>query len=101
MPGPIKPKDVAKRKHIPEAVFEVFNDFISRKWDGHKAVIEQETVASAVAAALGCAKHEVYDSHYLDIEDAYRKAGWKVEYDKPGYNETYPATFTFRKKRSS
>jgi hypothetical protein len=32
----------------------------------------------------------------LDIEDTYREAGWKVEYDKPAYCENYPANFTFR-----
>lgn len=33
--------------------------------------------------------------HWLNFEGAYRRAGWKVEFDKPGYNESYPATFKF------
>lgn len=36
------------------------------------------------------------DREHLDVEDVYRAAGWEVTYDKPGYNETYDATFTFR-----
>ncbi len=41
---------------------------------------------------------EIYERHLLDVEPSYRAEGWEVEYDKPGYNETYEATFTFRKK---
>ena len=36
---------------------------------------------------------------WLDVEGIYRKAGWDVEYDSPGYCEDYPATFKFRKKK--
>ena len=37
----------------------------------------------------------LYEKHYLDVEDAYRKRGWIVDYDKPAYNETYDAFFEF------
>lgn len=40
----------------------------------------------------------VYGKQYLDVEDIYRKEGWKVVYDKPAYCETYEPTFTFSKK---
>ena len=33
----------------------------------------------------------------MDIESIYRADGWGVYYDKPGYNETYTATFEFTK----
>lgn len=39
----------------------------------------------------------IFDKHWLDIEDTYRKAGWNVEYDKPGYCENYDAYFVFSK----
>ena len=45
------------------------------------------------------ARQELFDNHYLDIEPAYRNAGWKVEFDKPGYNETYDSYFVFSKKK--
>ncbi len=32
---------------------------------------------------------------WLNVEELYRAQGWTVTYDKPGYNESYPATFTF------
>jgi hypothetical protein len=33
----------------------------------------------------------------MDVEDVYQKAGWEVEFDKPGYNEDYEANFKFSK----
>lgn len=45
---------------------------------------------------LGLSRQEIFDNRLLDVEDVFRSQGWKVEYDKPGYNESYPATFTFR-----
>lgn len=99
MTGPIKPKHVQelKNKTIPEKVFEVFNKLIVDNWSGNSCTIMQDEAANKVAAALGISRHEVFKNSYLDIEDAYQKAGWKVEYDKPGYNESYEASWSFRK----
>jgi hypothetical protein len=40
----------------------------------------------------------LYERHQLDFEDIFREFGWIVEYDKPAYNESYEANFTFKKK---
>lgn len=103
---PIRPQDVnkAKMKIIPSVVFEVFNDLIALHFNGKKSVIRQDTVVNRIVDLYN-QRHPfdmidqswVYTNHWLDIEDAYREAGWKVYYDKPGYNETYPATFEFTK----
>jgi gamma-glutamylcysteine synthetase len=42
---------------------------------------------------------EIYDKKYLDIESLYKKHGWVVVYDKPGYSETYDPYWTFTKKK--
>lgn len=99
MPGPIKPKDVQAQKNaaIPEEVFEVINALILREWNGSEALVYQDEAAKQVAKALKITKALVYSRNLLDIEDAYIKAGWDVEYDKPGYNESYEAHFRFRK----
>jgi hypothetical protein len=101
MPGPIRPSDVdgLHTASIPEAVFEVFNRLIAKAWVGQRAVVTQSEAADAIAAALEIPRAEVFERHLLDIEDAYRKAGWYVEYDKPGYNETYAAKFIFEESR--
>jgi len=100
MAGPIKPKDVQdeKDKGIPEVVFTIFNDLIKEDWDGWEAVVIQDEAVKRIAKELGITRTQAFDRGYLEVESAYRKAGWKVEYDKPGYNEDYEANFTFRKK---
>lgn len=45
-------------------------------------------------------KDEIFDNHWLDIEDIYREQGWKVKYDKPGYNEeSFKPYFEFSVKK--
>lgn len=41
------------------------------------------------------AVNQLIKEKWLDIEDHYRKAGWKVTYDKPAYCENYDAYFKF------
>jgi len=100
MPGPIKPQEVQDRKsaNIPEEVFEVFNDLITKNWNGSYAIIQQKDVVAAIVDRMNIDKSDVYQLHLLDVEPAYIKAGWNVEYDKPGYNETYEPLFKFTKK---
>lgn len=44
-------------------------------------------------------KKKMHEDHQLDFEDVFRKAGWSVSYDKPGYNESYEASFEFKNKK--
>lgn len=48
--------------------------------------------------ARGLKRSDIFENHWLDFEDAYRASGWGVEYDKPGFNETYQARFIFSPK---
>lgn len=100
MPGPIRPEEVKSRKapRIPEEVFDVFNELIVKNWNGHAARVLQTDAGSMIAGRLNISFNQVCDQHFLDVEDSYREAGWIVDYDKPGYNETYEAIFTFRLK---
>ena len=93
---PISPKEVAgeKIRQMPDAVLEAFNELIARGGSGYVTVMQKDVVALMVKKGLS--RSEIFDNGWLDVEDIYRKAGWIVEYDKPGYNETYDAYFTFR-----
>jgi len=95
---PIKPGDVEKLRavSIPDVVLEVFNAMIAKKWNGSYAVVKQDDVM-AVLEEKGLARKEVYENHWLDVEDSYRMSGWKVFYDKPAYCESYDAYFKFSK----
>lgn len=92
---PIKPSELVK--DIPEIVFECFNKIITRNYNGTSSTVKQQEIVDMLVEK-GLKKDEIFKKHWLDIEDHYRKAGWKVEFDKPGFNESGEAYFTFTKK---
>ena len=100
MSNPITPDQVSKRKIdvIPSQVIDIFNDLIALRWNGTSATVYQQEVQEKIASALGVEGHEVYAKGWLDIEPIFRDAGWKVEYDRPGYNENYKAHYIFTAK---
>lgn len=96
---PITPDEV---KHIiPDFIIEAVNKLIKEKWNGSEAIIEQNEIMDIVSSDSEWddrpSRMTVYNNKWLDIEDIYRDAGWNVEYDKPGYCETYNAYFKFTK----
>jgi hypothetical protein len=99
---PITPQEVSEQKikNIPDNVINCWNKAIVRncKGGGSYATIFQSEIVGLLADAMEVSREEVFASDWLDIEPIYRAAGWKVEYDKPGYNETYVAYYTFNKK---
>ena len=94
---PITPEEALKTKqsNIPPEVLKVFNELIVEKFKDGKACIEQDEASSRISKILKLSEKTVFELGFLDIEPLYEKAGWKVYYDKPGYNEDYSATFTF------
>ena len=100
--APISPSDVAgaKERTFPNEVLESFNELITQKFSGGSATIQQDDVVKLMVQK-GLDHGEIIDKGWLDVEDVYRASGWHVEYDKPGFNETYPATFTFKRKSKS
>ncbi len=92
----------AKAPGIPDFVIEAFNELIAEKFDGKEARI-------TIAEATERIKKKEYEYHghdrlllenfnkeWLNIEEVYRRNGWKVEYDKPGYNESYTGYYIFK-----
>ena len=91
---PIRPEDVSDIKHVelPVHVIPTWNKLIAKAYRNGQATILQKDAINALGGAGP-------DCEWINIEDIYRKAGWHVEYDKPGYNETYEASFVFRKQK--
>jgi len=96
---PVTPKEVVslKKTLIPDAAIEAFNELIAENFLGGYASFKQKDVVARMVKK-GLKPEDIYKNGWLDIEDIFEKAGWKVDYDKPGYNETYDATFSFSKK---
>jgi hypothetical protein len=97
--GPIHASeiDTIRESLIPALVFEVFNKLIAKNFSGSRAIVRQDDVMELLTAG-GLNRQEIYDNHWLDVEDSYRKVGWKVTYDKPDYTESaFEPYFTFQK----
>ncbi len=97
--APIKASEIDKVRHqaIPDVVVEAFNELILKNFSSGSATVMQDDVAKLIVQK-GLKRQDIFDNHWLDVEDLYRKNGWKVDYDKPGYNESYNAYFVFSAK---
>ena len=95
----LKPEEVikARKESMPDKVIEVFNEMITEKFNGSSAIVHQDAVIKRLKQA-GIDTSDIFNKGWLDVEDIYREQGWKVYYDKPGYNESYSAHFKFSKK---
>ncbi len=97
---PIRPEEVQNKKNqaFPDEVIEAFNELIVEKWNGSSATIYQEDVIQRIYDKMENTTREIiYSNNWLDVESLFRLFGWKVKYDKPGYNENYRAHFIFSK----
>ena len=96
----IKPDEIrqAAWKDLDKDVETAVDKLLVKHWDGYEAKFTQEEVLQAVCLAKNFSRERVYREKLLDFEEAYRAAGWSVFYDKPGYNESYEATFQFKKR---
>lgn len=102
---PITPEEVVESKIVilPKEVIVAFNLLIAERWDGYQSVVNQKEVVAAILSQFDEDKKaqiekDIYSKHWLDVEPIYRKVGWDVEYDKPGYGDTYSAHYLFKKK---
>jgi len=94
-----------KKELIPGFVFDVVNNLIAKNWNGARSVIKQKYIVADIIKycednSITLSESGVYENKYLNFEELYRQQGWKVEYDKPGYNETYDASFTFSVRKN-
>jgi hypothetical protein len=101
MIGPLSPDEVLRKgkDRIPEQVYDVFNELLMERWNGLSQVtIHQEEVMHALLIRLAPIKRqEIYDRHWLDIEDIYRRYGWDVTFDRPDPGESGAAHWLFSK----
>lgn len=99
---PITPKEAMEEQphSIPPEVYDTVNEFIKLRSSDNPITITQNEVMAALLLRMPHVKRQqVWDSRWLDFEAAYKKAGWKVVYDKPGYDETYEAFWEFSRGR--
>jgi hypothetical protein len=96
-----------KNKLFPDFVIAAFDALIAKNFDGKKSCFLQSDVVKEVlnrwpidtSVRIRERSNLIFERRYLDVEEIYQRVGWKVEYDKPGYNENYEAKFTFIKRK--
>lgn len=100
----IKPEDInkAKAKLLNKDVEQAVDFLLARNWTGTSSTIilkdickKAFEIANPADMIYEAYERYLYDNKMLDIEEAYREAGWKVYFDRPAYNETYQANFMF------
>ena len=92
--APITPEQARTEHYIPDEITQIVNDLLAERAGSGTITIKQNEIVER-AEALGLNRRTIYDNRWLDFEDRYRSAGWKVDYDKPGFNEDYDAYFEF------
>lgn len=100
MTKPLTPSEAKKRlgEAIPEGVIEAVNELLLKELrsDSLYATLLIGEVCTAIRAKMQVTK---IPDFWLDFEPVFRRAGWKVEYDRPGYNESYEGNWKFSKRR--
>ena len=101
---PITPQEALDNveKAFPEFVFEAVNNCINQNYFGKSSfTIKQKVIVNEIfrLAPEGTTRQDIFDKHWLDFEEAYRKAGWKVTYDSPGWDENYDEFYKFEIKK--
>ena len=98
----LTPKEVAKAKReaTPDFVYEAFNNLLIKNYNPYEIIIIQNDVINEIIrlSPMDITKDDIYREHWLDVEEDYCENGWEVEYDKPGFGESYPARFVFKPK---
>ena len=100
--GPITPQEILADlpNIIPSFVFEAVNNLLKKKFRGDSVNIKQDEIMDEIARLQTTySRQEIYDNKWMDFERVYSDNGWKVDYDKPAYNENYAAFFIFSPKK--
>jgi hypothetical protein len=87
---------------LPDFVISAFNQAISGNFANGRSSFTQAEVVRLILNGWvpnGTRAEEIDKNGWLNVEDAYRDAGWEVKYEKPGCDETGEATFTFTARR--
>lgn len=94
---PIEAAVAKAQREFPDFVIDAFNQCIlAAMLDGKDEVEQEEVIMRMLSLNPELKRQEIFDNHFLDVEDYYRSAGWKVVYYKPAYYEEWKAFWEFK-----
>lgn len=86
-------------KNVPGKVIECWNKCIQENLQVRGKKVSSrfllEELSDKIKQEMECSHDEAQKKGWFDLEDVFRKQGWKVSYDQPGYNESYKAHYEF------
>ena len=107
---PFSPAEARKAKvfFLPKELIQAVNELLAERYkDNGDIRITLKDVKARCRKILGIDDMFSSDdpmndwpSSVWDFESAYESGGWKVSYDKPGYNESYDGFYIFKKGKS-
>jgi hypothetical protein len=100
MVEPIKPDEVSVPKpEIPDFVITAFNTLIQKKWNGEVAIISQNEAVNEIKKLMpdSYKESDIFDNHWLDVEDLFLAAGWDVIFHKRHYYDPEEDYYKFCK----
>lgn len=97
--NPITPKEAAEQadNFIPDEVISSFNKLIAQDYSNGRATVYQADAIDLICEQMKI-ERGAFNFNWLNIEQVFRRAGWKVEYEKPCIGDTFKAFFQFQKK---
>lgn len=95
MTKPLSPSDLDREAILtPEEVKVVNQLMFNAGWDGHSIIIYEKDLLDELQK-IGSTQPKIVHA----VRRVYEAAGWVVEYDSPGYDESYRAHFIFKKPK--
>lgn len=105
---PVSPEEAAfqHKNSFPGEVIYAINSLISENYNGKPFTLNQDEIVARIIQVFSergqmVSRSAVFVNNMLDFEPLYEDNGWKIEYDKPAYCESYPASFKFTPKKST
>lgn len=98
---PLSPSQVSRKAQvsIPDYVIDAINILLIKEYrNGSIITLQQKDILKEIQKVYPKVNiNEVFERGWMDFEPSFRKAGWKVSYDKPGFNESGEPIYNFSK----
>ncbi len=84
---------------IHPAVLQAVNELLKENYRPGKSVTikQKEIVKKSISICQDLTSNEIFEKKWMDFESIFIKAGWKVKYDSPSWDESFEEYFTFSK----
>jgi hypothetical protein len=98
--NPFTPADAQADKinNIPDAIIEIVNSILSKKYSNRIVILQSDIINEALATHR-ISREDIFENGWMDFEPLYRNAGWNVEYAKPEFNKQFEPYFVFTIKK--